>query len=266
MTTSITAPEPIPAADGGRGRPLRAAVALETALLVALFIAYRLGRLLTAEDTTAAFANSDRLWGWQRSLGLPSEGTVQGWLLHSRSLAEAANTYYAAVHFPATVAFLVWMFFRRPAAYLWVRRSLVLLTGAGLVGHMLFPLAPPRMRPDLGFVDTAAAYGPAVYGPPDGGSVANQFAAMPSLHIGWAALVAVGLIATTRSRWRWLWLAHPAITVMVVVATANHYWLDGVVAVALLAVALAVVPAAARWRPWRTQPLPPRTDSQEQPT
>jgi hypothetical protein len=89
-------------------------------------------------------------------------------------------------------------------------------------------------------------FGPNVYGPPAGGSIANQFAAMPSLHIGWAMLVAIGLIAATRSRWRWLWLAHPIITILVVVATANHWWLDGIVALLLLAGALAASVAVDR--------------------
>jgi hypothetical protein len=132
------------------------------------------------------------------------------------------------------------MFLRRPAHYFWVRRALILLTASALVVHVLFPLAPPRMRPDLGFVDTGALFGPNVYGPPEGGSIANQFAAMPSLHIGWAVLVALGLIVATRSRWRWLWVAHPILTILVVVGTANHWWLDGAVAIVLLAAALAV--------------------------
>jgi hypothetical protein len=96
------------------------------------------------------------------------------------------------------------------------------------------------MRPDLGFVDTGALFGPNVYGPPEGGSIANQFAAMPSLHIGWAVLVALGFIVAMRSRWRWLWILHPVMTILVVVGTANHWWLDGAVAVLLLAGALAV--------------------------
>jgi hypothetical protein len=96
------------------------------------------------------------------------------------------------------------------------------------------------MRPDLGFIDTGALFGPNVYGSPEGGSIANQFAAMPSLHIGWSVLVALGLIVAIRSRWRWLFVAHPIITILVVVGTANHWWLDGAVAIVLLAGALAV--------------------------
>jgi hypothetical protein len=221
---------------------------LELGLLFAMFVAYRAGRLLTSDHTSAAFANAQELVRAEKWLHLPLEVTVQGWLLQSVPVTEIANTYYAVVHFPATVAFLVWMFLRRPAHYLWVRRSIVLLTATALVVHVLYPLAPPRMRPDLGFVDTGALFGPNVYGPPEGGSIANQFAAMPSLHIGWAALVAIGLIAATRTRWRWLWVLHPIITTLVVVGTANHWWLDGIVAVMLLAACMGAATAVDRVR------------------
>jgi PAP2 superfamily len=213
---------------------------LELVMLFTLFVGYRAGRLLTSSHTAAAFANAHEVWHIERWLHLPREQDIQHLLLHSVRLVELANTYYAVVHFPATVAFLVWMFLRRPAHYFWVRRTLIIMTGASLVVHVVFPLAPPRMRPDLGFVDTGAIFGPNVYGPPEVGSIANQFAAMPSLHIGWATLVAIGLIVSTRSRWRWLWLAHPIITILVVVGTANHWWLDGIVALVLLVGALAI--------------------------
>jgi hypothetical protein len=213
---------------------------LELVLLFTLFVGYRAGRLLTTNHTAAAFDHAREVWHIERWMHLPMEQQVQGWLLVSNRLAELANTYYAVVHFPISVGFLVWMFLRRPAYYFWVRRTLIILTAAALVVHVVYPLAPPRMRPDLGFVDTGALFGPNVYGPPEGGSIANQFAAMPSLHIGWAVLVAIGIIASTRTRWRWLWLAHPIITILVVVGTANHWWLDGMVALVLLAGAFAV--------------------------
>jgi PAP2 superfamily len=213
---------------------------IELLLLFSMFVAYRAGRLLTSDHTSAAFANAQELWHVERWLRLPHEAGLQDWILQSVPVTELANSYYAIVHFPVTVGFLIWMFLRRPAHYLWVRRSIVLLTASALVMHVLFPLAPPRMRPDLGFVDTGAVYGPNVYGQPQAGSIANQFAAMPSLHVGWAVLVAIGLIMSSRTRWRWLWLAHPVITVLVVVSTANHWWLDGLLAVALLGGAMAV--------------------------
>jgi hypothetical protein len=117
---------------------------------------------------------------------------------------------------------------------------LAAVTAAALVLHLLFPLAPPRMLAATGLVDTARVYGPSVYGDPAADSLSNQFAAMPSLHFGWALMVAIGLIAATRSRWRWLWPAHPMLTLLVIVGTANHYWLDAMAAAALLGLALAV--------------------------
>ncbi|MEW1720063.1 phosphatase PAP2 family protein [Streptomyces sp. NPDC093109] len=219
----------------------------ELLLVVGLFLVYKLGRQAATGHTAEAFRNADRVWEWERALRLPGEGGVQGVLLHDSTLVHLANTYYATVHFPATVLFLGWLYWRRPAHYLWSRRVLAALTGAALVLHLLMPLAPPRLLTGTGLVDTGRVYGPTVYGAaPAQDSLANQFAAMPSLHVGWALMVAVGLIAATRTRWRWLWLLHPLLTLFVVVGTANHYWLDAVVAVALLGVALAFLRAPGR--------------------
>ncbi|WST35172.1 phosphatase PAP2 family protein [Streptomyces sp. NBC_01166] len=214
----------------------------ELLLIAGLFLVYKLGRQAANGHVEEAFHNAGHVWSFERALGLPGEGAVQGALLHSDTLVEAANTYYATVHFPATVAFLVWLYWRRPRHYVWSRRILAALTGAALALHLLFPLAPPRMLHAAGLVDTGQVYGPTVYGEtPSTDSMANQFAAMPSLHFGWALAVAVGLIVATRSRWSLLWLLHPLLTLFVVVGTANHYWLDVIVVSALLAVAYAAL-------------------------
>ncbi|WP_406180300.1 phosphatase PAP2 family protein [Streptomyces canus] len=213
----------------------------ELLLVAGLFLVYKFGRQLVTGHTTEAYRNAGHVWHWERVLDLPGEGSVQSLLLHGDTLAHLANTYYATVHFPATVAFLVWLYLRRPAHYVWARRVLALLTGAALVIHLVFPLAPPRMLAAAGLVDTAKVYGPSVYGPPQTDTLSNQFAAMPSLHFGWALMVAIGLIVATRSRWRWLWLLHPLVTLLVIVGTANHYWMDAIVATALLGIVLAVI-------------------------
>jgi hypothetical protein len=90
-------------------------------------------------------------------------------------------------------------------------------------------------------VDTGHLFGPAVYGSPSSDTLTNQYAAMPSLHVGWALAVAIALIAATRGRYRWLFLAHPAITLLVVVVTGNHYWLDAIVVTALLGLVAALL-------------------------
>jgi hypothetical protein len=225
----------------------------ELVLVTVVYGVYRLGRLLANGDVTQAFANATRVWGWERAARLPGEASVQALILHREVVQKAVNTFYARVHFPAMIAFLVWMFFRHPAHYVWVRRTLTVLTLAAMVLHLAFPLAPPRMVPAFGLVDTGRVVGPSPYGKVDTHGLANQFAAMPSLHVGWALVIAIGLIAAGRNRWRWLWLAHPAATLFVVVATANHYWLDAIVASALLAVTLLLfrAPPAPAGRPPR---------------
>ncbi|MEV6164940.1 phosphatase PAP2 family protein [Streptomyces sp. NPDC052052] len=222
----------------------------ELLLVVGLFVVYKLGRQAATGHVEEAFRNAGNIWDFERSVHLPGEGAVQSLLLHDETLIHLANTYYATVHFPATLLFLVWLYWRRPRHYIWSRRVLAALTGAALVLHLLFPLAPPRLLTATGLVDTGQVYGPSVYGAaPEADSMANQFAAMPSLHFGWAVMVAVGLIAATRTRWRWLWLLHPLVTLLVIVGTANHYWLDSIVVAALLALALAALPLK------RTEPV-----------
>ncbi|MFJ3876271.1 phosphatase PAP2 family protein [Streptomyces sp. NPDC090077] len=241
MTSHTTPDRPPAGKSDARRRLIR-----ELLLVAGLFAVYKAGRTLSTGRTDEAFRNAGRVWDAERALHLPGEGAVQRLLLHSDALVHTANTYYAAVHFPATALFLVWLYLRRPRHYLWTRRVLAVLTGAALVLHLSFPLAPPRMLDAAHLVDTAQVYGPSVYGAaPEADTMANQFAAMPSLHFGWALMLALGMIAATRSRWRALWLLHPLVTLLVVVGTANHYWVDAAVAALLLGAALLLVPRPA---------------------
>jgi len=211
------------------------AVGLELVLVAVLLGAYRYGRMLIEHSPATAFHNAGQMVGWEQTLHLPNELVVQHLLMSSQWLARFANIYYFSVHFPLTAGFLVWMFIKSREQYTRIRTSMAMLTGFALLIHAAFPLAPARMLHGLGFVDTAAIYGPNVYATsPQHDSVANQFAAMPSLHFGWAVLVAVGIIRVARTRWRWLWIAHPIITLLVIVGTGNHYWLDAAVAAGLI--------------------------------
>ncbi|MEU9304165.1 phosphatase PAP2 family protein [Streptomyces sp. NPDC048269] len=232
-----------PAGAAAGRRAARRRLIRELLLVAGLFTVYKAGRTLSTGRTEEAFRNAARIWDAERALHLPGEGAVQRLLLHGDALVHTANTYYAAVHFPATALFLVWLYIRRPAHYLWARRVLAVLTGAALVLHLGFPLAPPRMLGAADMIDTGQVYGPTVYGAaPATDTLANQFAAMPSLHFGWALMLALGMIAATGSRWRALWLLHPLLTLLVVVGTANHYWLDAIVATVLLGAALLLIP------------------------
>ena len=210
----------------------------ELALLLVLLTGYDAGRSAVAGRVSQAFVHAAELTQVEQWLHLPREQALQAAALTWPALVRAANAYYAGVHFPLTAAVLVWFYLRRPADYRWFRNALVGATVAGLFLLLALPVAPPRMLPQLGFVDTGLSFHQSVYGPADKGSVVNQFAAMPSLHVGWAVLVAVSLVLCLRGRLRWLWLLHPLATLLVVVVTANHYWLDAVVGSALVLLAL----------------------------
>jgi hypothetical protein len=214
----------------------------EIVLLSALFVGYRVVRLAIAGHDDLAVANAWQVWDVERLMHLPDEESLQDWALQWPDLLKAANWYYVGVHFPVTLAFLGWGWLRRsPAEYRWARRLIITLTGFALVLHVAMPLAPPRMLSSLGFLDTMAAFGPSAYDG-DAATVANQFAAMPSLHVGWSLLIALVVVRTARSRWRWVVVAHPVLTTLVVVVTANHYWIDAVVSALLLLLVLLITP------------------------
>jgi hypothetical protein len=230
--------EPAEAEADATARP---PIVRELLLVAGLFLVYKFGRQLVTGHTAESFRNAHHVWDLERAVHLPGEGSVQHLLLHGDTFVHLANTYYATVHFPATAAFLIWLYLKRPTHYVWARRALAAITAAALLVHLAFPLAPPRMLAVTGLADTARLYGPSVYGPPQTDHLSNQFAAMPSLHFGWALMVAIGLIVATRSPWRRLWLLHPLLTLLVIVGTANHYWLDAIVATVMLGAALAVI-------------------------
>lgn len=207
------------------------------------FLVYNVGRMLAAQELDRADAHAQSILDVQRWLRLPTEASVQVWALGHEWVIDLANRYYVSVHFPVTIAVLVWLYRYRRRAYTWAKRALLVATGTALVFHVLVPVTPPRLLSSLGMVDTGHAGGMSIYQAPVLASMSNEYAAMPSLHVGWALLIAIVMVAACRSRWRWLWLLHPLATLFVVVSTANHYWLDG------LAGSLLVVGAL-----WLTRP------------
>ena len=217
----------------------------EAIVLGGLWLLYTLGRALAGRRTAPARPHATDVWSWERSLHLPDEGRVQQGALQWTWLVHAANDYYKFEHFVTLVLVAGCLVVWRPEHYLRFRRVLVLTSALGLVLHAAYPLAPPRLRPDFGVVDTGVRYGESVYGAdPHNHGLINQYAAMPSLHVAWAVLFALTLLAVSRSCWRWLVVVYPVITTYVVVITGNHYWLDGIVGVALLGLALTLQSAA----------------------
>ena len=204
----------------------------EFVLLAVMLWLYKYVRFLAKHQTADAFQNADRVLHLERAVGLEFETPLQQLLLPYKSVIQGFNRYYVTVHFIGSVAFLVWAFQRSLGEYRKIRSVLVLVTLGALAIHVLYPLAPPRMMP--GFVDTMVLYGPNPYNSQAVQSFANQYAAMPSLHVGWSLIVAYGVIRISRSRFRYGIIAHPVLTILAVTVTANHYWLDGAVAAVLV--------------------------------
>jgi len=216
----------------------------ESALVAALYGLWQLAGSASLAHGSGAFDRARWIVRFERGW-LPSERSAQRLLGNSAPLAHAANWYYAAMHFTALGLLLLWLFVRHRGRYPRVRNVLVLLTGTSLL-IQLVPVAPPRLLPELGFVDTAARYGESVYAIST--LTVDQLSAMPSVHVGWALLVGWAVLDVSRSRYRWWVLVHPVLTVFVVVATANHFWLDGIVAALLLAGSIGLVGLVDRLR------------------
>ncbi len=213
-----------------RAGPLAAVrgVAGEAALLFGLYALWQFAGSFTVMGTAGAVSRGRWLWHAERMAHLPSEAAVQRPFLPHPLLVQGFNYYYDILHFPVLGICLVWLYVRHRDAYPTLRTTIALFTAASLL-IQLVPVAPPRLLPGTGLVDTAIRYGQSVYSW-DGGFNADQYSAMPSVHVGWALIVAIAVITASRSRWRWLAAGYPALTLLVVVVTANHFWLDGIVA------------------------------------
>ena len=241
------------AAAGARrsGRPRLTAAAgffREAGVLLALFALWQVAGSFVLVGPDGAIGRARWLWHAERLLHLPSETLVQRAFLSHPLIVEGLDLYYAGLHFAVVIACLIWVYVRHRRHYPQVRTTLVLFTAGALLIQFL-PVAPPRMLPGDGMVDTAVRYGQSVYGSVAGFN-ADQLSAMPSVHVGWALLVALVIVHVSRSRWRWLALGYPALTLLAVVVTANHFWLDGIAAAALLALALIVQRGGRAGRRW----------------
>jgi hypothetical protein len=195
-------------------------------------------------------------WGvlhLEQSLHIDPELGLDRWLSAHHALALIVSDYYDNAHFVVTLALLGWLWWRRADIYRPLRSSLVLVNVIGFLVFWLYPLAPPRMLTAYGFTDVVAsshAFGSWHTGAL--ASQANQLAAMPSLHIAWAAWCTLALWRLSERRWvRLAAVAYPVLTTLAVLATANHFVLD--VLAGLLTLALAVGLAAA-WTRFRTHP------------
>ena len=231
-----------------------AAMARETSLVLSLYAIWQLAGSWSVMQVTGAESRGRRIVSLQETLHLPSEVSLQKLVLPHPLWVQFSNGYYAIVHAPALVIFLIWAFLKNRETYARWRTTMALSTAACLV-IQLIPVAPPRLLTDLGFVDTAAIYKQSVYSAL-GRGMAGQLAAMPSVHVAWALIIACGTWQIANRWWRLTGLTHAIVTTVVVSATANHYWMDGIVAAILIALAIVLQRGGRRVRTGLGRPLP----------
>jgi hypothetical protein len=212
-----------------------ASAAVETALVCGLFALWQLANRATHTHIAGGLVNGRWLWHAERVLHVPSEVWFQKLILGHPDVVRATNYYYATAHLTGMAVFLVWLWLRHRDRYPAWRNIVAIFTGISLLIEMI-PVAPPRLIGGTGLVDTAMLYGQSVYAFV-GSGLADQYAAMPSIHVGWALIIAIACYRCSSSRWRWIGVVHGVLTCFVVVATANHYWFDGAGAAVVLAVA-----------------------------
>ena len=164
----------------------------------------------------------------ERVLNIDVELSLNKVFANARWLAVPANYYYALAHFVVTIGVLVWLYRRHPLQYRPLRTALYVANVIALAGYWGYSLAPPRFLPEHGYVDTLKVFGTwGSYASGDLARASNQFAAMPSMHIGWALWAGLAIFWLNRRSWlRWLGIAYPVLTLVVIMATANHFILD----------------------------------------
>ena len=203
----------------------------ELAVLVALLVFYDRVRSLAAVRSSLAINHGWDILHLETVLHLRVEDSLNSWLDGQSFLRLSAVDYYQFMHLTMALGVLTACYVLRPAVYRASRNALVLTNVIGLVVFAVFPVAPPRLLPGGGFFDSVAEAG---FGTNHGPIPADQYGAMPSLHLAWATWAALTVFAMTpRLAPRLLLVTHVAVTAFVVQATGNHYLLDVVTGVLL---------------------------------
>lgn len=210
--------------------PRRPRLWFEILLIAVSYWTYSLVRNAVPEQRAQALRNADWIWKVEHQLGIAVEQTINHAANSVTWLIVGMNYYYATLHFVVTLGVLVWLYRRHPGRYAATRLVLFSTTGVALVGYYLFPLAPPRLMDGGRFIDTVMVH--QTWGSMASGdlkNMSNQYAAMPSMHIGWSLWCGLTIFALATIPWvRVLGLLYPTLTLVVIVATANHFWLDAV--------------------------------------
>jgi hypothetical protein len=234
------------------------ALVREALIIVAVYLAYDWVRNLA--PNRVALSNRH---GWDQlriesDLHIDVEHAMNTFVVGHPSIAIASNYFYATLFLASVVAVLAWLWLRRPQVYSHYRTILVVMTLIALLCFWVYPLTPPRLLPGAGFIDTVPyfhTWGMDPSKPARGSGISNQFAAMPSMHFGWSLWCGSTLWRCASRVWqRLVGVIYPTLTLLVILASANHYVLDVIGGAAAFALATALVTWGERVRV--REPLP----------
>jgi hypothetical protein len=240
----------------------------EVILVVSVYSLYDVSRFLVKGDHDGAVKHGLSILRFERHLHIDPEHYLDKLFSAHLLLALPADYMYATLHYVVTPIVLIWLWRSHSASYSRARSVLLVATVFGLVGFSLLPVAPPRLL--HGFIDTMAKeahygwWGKDASAPRGFGGDTNQFAALPSLHVGWALWSGWQLIRYASRRWvQILGGLYPIVISIVVVGTANHYLVDVFAGVAVLIIAWLFVGllSSLQWLPWRRTTFSPSSNS-----
>jgi hypothetical protein len=218
---------------------------------------YRIVRGVVDGRAAAAFENARELISIERSMNLFIEPAVQAWVSGKLWLIDFASWMYVNSHFTITITTLGYIYVYRNSSFYFVRNMFMVAMGIALLGYLLFPTAPPRFMPEWGFSDSVANFTGGAADSPTSNVLFNPFAAVPSMHVAFSLMLGVSMSRIVRHHWvRALWIGYPALVSFVVVATANHWWIDAFLGAVTAAISACCALAFAQARPaaWAWNP------------
>ena len=221
------------------------------------YLSYRIVEGAVGGNAAAAFRHSGQLISFERTLHLFVEPSIQGWAAHSHLLLVIATYVYLNAQTTMLVCVLLYLYIAHNRHYYRVRNMLLVAMVIALLTYALYPTAPPRLLPEWGFIDTNSY----ITGVPNTNAVANEFvnqyAAIPSMHVAFAVMLAWPLTRLVRRRVvRVLWALWPVVIVFITIITGNHFLIDAVLGLAAAGVSAVVASRldAIRAHVWAPEP------------
>jgi hypothetical protein len=233
-------------------------------ILSVCYVVYRIVRSLACGREVTAFANARHIMNAEKALHIYIEPWLQAKLSHTEALLRFFDFVYMFPHVPVTIGCLIWIYARRREVFAFFRNWFLAMNGLAVICFALLPTAPPRSLPTSGMVDTLYLFSSANFQSGVAGWFTNPFAAMPSLHIGYALFVTMAILALARGRlMRVLAVIYPCVVLLGIVVTGNHFLFDAlagglvVYAAYLVAVSVSAVgagePLPVTWRDAQSQ-------------